>query len=190
LDFTIEGGAIAACGYVGKGNDYEENRAIFGGALAIGGAAILDILCNASALPTLASDVHLDRYSSDSYLDNVAEEVGGAIWSLARDRSSGARGLRFSGNSAGSAQTVAIAADSCEAPDSLQLVSSWERAGRYVEGAAGEVTCTTDFAPTAAGGRAALGIGPQLNLGAADGSALSLATLLQVRQAIEGLLRR
>jgi hypothetical protein len=190
LDFTIEGGAIAACGYVGKGNDYEENRAIIGGALAIGGADLLEIFCDAGALPTLASDAHLDRYRSDSYLDNVAEEVGGAIWSLARDRSSGASGLRFSGNSGGSAQTVAIAADSCEAPDSLQLVSSWERAGRYVEGAAGEVTCTTDFAPTAAGGPAALGIGPQLNLGAADGSALSLATLLQVRQAIEGLLRR
>lgn len=189
-DVTIEGGAIAACGYVGVGNNYEENRAIIGGALAIGGDDWLGVFCDAGALPTLASDAHLDRYSSDEYLNNFAEGAGGAIWSLARGRSSGARHMLFSGNSAGSAQTVEITADSCEARDSLRLVSSWERAGRYVEGATGEVTCNTDFGPGAAGGPATLGIGPQLNLGAADGSALSLATLLQVRQAIEGLLRR
>ena len=186
-----EGGAIAACGYMGVGNIYEENRAINGGALAIGGSDLLGAFCNVSvALSTLASGAHLDRYRSDEYLNNFAEDDGGAIWSLARGRSSGAGGLRFGGNSAGSAQTVLIAADSCDTRDSLRLVSSWERAGRYVEGATGEVTCDTERAPGAASRPAALGIGTQLNLGAADGSALSLATLRQVQQAIEGLLRR
>lgn len=190
-DVTIEGGAIAACGYVGVGNTYEENRAINGGALAIGGSELLGAFCNVSvAFSTLTSDARLDRYRSDEYLNNFAEEHGGAIWSLARGRSSRAGGLRFSGNSAGSAQTVLIAAESCDTRDSLRLVSSWERAGRYVEGATGEVTCSTHIGPTAASRPSARGIGTLLNLGAAGGSALNLATLLQVRQAIEGLLRR
>ena len=192
LDVTLEGGAIAACGYLGTSNTYEENRAIIGGALSIGTMPfeIFYAFCTVGALENLASVAHLDLYRSDSYLNNSAEYLGGAIMSWARGRSSGATRLRFSGNSAGSTQTVAIAADSCETRDSLRLVTSWARAGSYVEGAAGEVTCDTDFSPLAANGPANRHFGSKLNLGAANVSAQDLATLLQVRQAIEGLLRR
>ena len=192
LDVTLEGGAITACGYLGTLNIYENNRAIAGGALAIG-IMPFDFFyefCAAGALDDLASFTRLDRYRNESFIDNYAEYAGGAIWSRARGRFSGAAGLRFSGNSGGGAQSVALNAQSCGTRDSVTLISSWERAGRFVEGATGQVTCDTDFSPRAARGTADRRLDAPLNLRIADVSALDLATLLQLRHAIEGFLHR
>ena len=124
------------------------------------------------------------------FSDNFADYVGGAIWSIARGRFSGAAGLRFDGNSVGGAQSVAFSAASCETRESQQLISSWERAGRYAEGADGEVTCANDLAPLSSRGTAHRYVHPSTSLGSVELSAQDLATLLQIRNAIEGLLHR
>jgi hypothetical protein len=191
-DVTVVGGAVAACGYVGTSNTYEENRAMAGGALGVGllPVEIFSELCYGGALPALAESVRLDRFHNEVFRDNVAEIAGGAIWSIARGRFSGAAGLRFSGNSGGLAQSVAFSAASCGSRDSQQLISSWERAGRYIEGAAGEVTCTTDFAPMAGRGPAIRYPFTPVSVGPVDLSALNPAALITLRQEIESLLHR
>jgi hypothetical protein len=191
-DVTLVGGAVAACGYSGTKNVYEENRAIIGGAVGIGVLPfeIFEALCYAGQLPALAAAVHHDGYLGETFRDNFAEEAGGAIWSVARGRSSNARRLVLSGNSEGSAQSVAFSSGSCSSRDSLQLISSWKTAGTYAEGASDDVTCDTNFSPFTAMNGAIRGHGGQMNLGFADALSADPATLFAVQRLVERLIHR